>query len=263
MEITNLVKGKKLEDTTVMVAMSGGVDSSTIAVYLHQKGCKVIGVTMKLYSTINTSSKTCCTDRDIKDAKKTAEKHGFPHYIVNYESTFKQDVVEKFAQSYLNGETPIPCILCNQTVKFRDLLSICKNLGADVLVTGHYIRRIEKENNEIELHQALDIVKDQSYFLFATTKEQLKFLRFPLGEISKKETRKLAEQMLVPTANKKESQDICFVGDGEHHKIIDQIRDKTNIAGKFIHVNGTKLGYHNGIHKFTIGQRHGLKISFA
>ncbi|UAT42619.1 tRNA 2-thiouridine(34) synthase MnmA [Anaplasmataceae bacterium AB001_6] len=260
--IDNLIEGKSLHNTTAIVAMSGGVDSSTIATYLHKKGCNVIGITLKLYQSKNSSTKTCCNDRDIYDAKKVAEKCGFPHYIINYEKIFKEEVIEKFAQSYLSGETPIPCILCNQTVKFRDLLELSKNLGADTLVTGHYVRRKIK-NKKAELHQAVDLEKDQSYFLFTTTQEQLDFLRFPLGDIEKNETRHLAETMGVPTANKKDSQNICFVGDGKHHKIIDKISTENNNEGNIILKNGKILGKHSGIHKFTIGQRHGLRVSFS
>ncbi|MBQ4874930.1 MAG: tRNA 2-thiouridine(34) synthase MnmA [Rickettsiaceae bacterium H1] len=243
--------------------MSGGIDSSTVAACLSKLGYQVIGVTLQLYNG-NTKVKkgSCCSGQDIYDAKSIAEKFNFPHYVLNYESLFKQKVINDFVDTYLKGETPIPCVRCNQTVKFEDLLKVARNLQANALVTGHYVRRVIIKN-KIEMHTAKDLNKDQSYFLFATTKEQLEFLRFPLGEITKEQTRKIAVSLGIEIATKPDSQDICFVQEGSYSNLVKKLRPNSLKTGKIIHVNGKVLGEHKGIINYTIGQRKGLKISSA
>ena len=253
---------KKPEDTRVVVAMSGGVDSSVAAALLHEQGYDVVGVTLQLYDMGETTvkTKTCCAGQDIYDAKRVAEKCGFPHYVLNYESNFKQSVIDDFADSYIKGETPIPCVKCNQTVKFRDLLEVAHDLGADCMATGHYIKRTVDEDGTAQLHRAHDHGKDQSYFLFATTQEQLDFLRFPLGGWSKDKTREEAERLGLLTADKPDSQDICFVPHGDYTKIVKSIRPEAEKPGDIVHVDGRIVGNHNGIIHYTIGQRKGLGI---
>jgi tRNA-uridine 2-sulfurtransferase len=253
---------KSIKDTRIVVAMSGGVDSSTVAAMLHEEGYQVIGITLQLYDLgVDLAKKgACCAGQDIYDAKTVADKLSIPHYVLNYESLFKQSVIESFADSYVKGETPNPCIMCNQRVKFRDLLKMAKDLNADALVTGHYVRRFEKDG-VAELHQAVDPIKDQSYFLFSTTKEQLEFLHFPLGEYSKAQTRDLAKKYGLVVADKPDSQDICFVGGGNYADIVRKLRPQAFESGDIVDINGKVLARHNGIANYTIGQRKGLGLS--
>lgn len=257
------IKNKAIKDTKVVVAMSGGVDSSVVATLLHHEGYQVVGVTLQLYDLGITLEKkgACCAGKDIYDAKQVADKVGFPHYVLNYETLFKQEVMEDFADSYLRGETPIPCVKCNQSVKFRDLFKVAKDLGADALATGHYVQRIDK-NGQSQMHKAADDTKDQSYFLFATTQSQLDYIHFPLGGLRKEETRKLAEQYGLEVADKPDSQDICFVPNGSYAKVIERLRPNAWEAGDIVHVSGKVLGRHEGIIHYTIGQRRGLGISW-
>lgn len=253
---------KPKKDLKVVVAMSGGVDSSVVAAMMAEEGYQVIGVTMQLYDHGLTLGKkgACCAGQDIYDAKMVADKLGIPHYVLNYESLFKESVIDEFADSYLRGETPIPCVKCNQTVKFRDLLQMAKSLDADALCTGHYVRKHSTENGN-QLLKGIDHNKDQSYFLFATTKDQLDFTYFPLGELTKEETRKLANKYGLIVADKPDSQDICFVPDGDYASVINKYRPGALDKGDIIHVDGTKLGEHEGIINFTIGQRRGIGIA--
>lgn len=252
----------KLEhETRVVVAMSGGVDSSVCAAMLARQGYDVIGVTLQLYDHGEAiqKAKACCAGQDIYDAKRVAELMGFPHYVLDYESQFREQVIEDFADTYLKGATPIPCVRCNQTVKFKDLLQVAKDLGADCMATGHYIQRIEGPNGP-ELHRAHDGGKDQSYFLFATTRKQLDFLRFPLGHLDKSETRKLAVEFGLNVASKPDSQDICFVPTGKYTDVIEKIRPEAAKAGDIVHMDGRILGQHRGVMFYTIGQRRGLGL---
>lgn len=255
---------KPINETRVVVAMSGGVDSSVAAAMLHDQGYDVIGVTMQLYDHGDAIGKkgACCAGKDIYDAKNVASQLGFPHYVLNYESLFKQNVIEDFADSYLRGETPIPCVRCNQTVKFRDMLNMAKDLNADALVTGHYIRKVVNDNG-VQLHKASDEGKDQSYFLFATTKDQLEYTYFPLGGLKKEETRELAKKYNLQVADKPDSQDICFVPNGSYAKVIERLRPGALDEGDIVHVNGEKLGRHNGIINYTLGQRKGLGVAYG
>jgi len=255
---------KSPAETRVVVAMSGGVDSSTAAALMAEQGYEVIGVTLQLYDHGAAVAKkgACCAGQDIHDARRVADKIGIPHYVLDYENRFRESVIDDFAETYLRGETPIPCVRCNQTVKFRDLLKTAQDLGADVLVTGHYVQRT-MGNNGPELHRGDDDGKDQSYFLFATTREQLDFLRFPLGDMDKAETRKQAMRFGLPVADKAESMDICFVPDGNYARIVERLRPGACDAGEFVDLDGNVLGRHDGIIGFTVGQRRGMGISAA
>lgn len=259
--LNSLGFNKAPEDTRVVVAMSGGVDSSVCAALLAKEGYEVIGVTLQLYDhgAAIQKAKACCAGQDIYDAKRVSEMMGFPHYVLDYESQFKDAVMEDFADTYLKGATPIPCVRCNQTVKFRDLLTVAKDLGADCMATGHYIKRIIGESGP-ELHRAHDYGKDQSYFLFATTREQLDFLRFPLGAMDKSETRRLASEMGLNVASKPDSQDICFVPTGRYTDVIEKMRPDAAVPGDIVHMDGTVLGKHRGVMYYTVGQRRGLGL---
>ncbi|WP_068088587.1 tRNA 2-thiouridine(34) synthase MnmA [Polycladidibacter stylochi] len=250
------------EDTRVVVAMSGGVDSSVVAGLMKRQGYDVVGVTLQLYDHGAAVQKkgTCCAGQDIHDARRVAERLGIPHYVLDYESRFREQVIERFADSYINGETPIPCVTCNQTVKFQDLLETAKDLGADVLVTGHYVRT-KVIGNQQALYRPVDLDRDQSYFLFATTQEQLDFLRFPLGGMTKPQVRELAREFGLEIANKHDSQDICFVPEGKYTDVIAKLRPHAAEEGDIVHVDGRVLGTHKGIIHYTIGQRRGIGIS--
>jgi tRNA-specific 2-thiouridylase len=260
--VNSLGFAKPPSETRVVVAMSGGVDSSVVAAELAEQGYDVIGVTLQLYDHGAALSKkgACCAGRDIHDARRVAEEMGFPHYVLDYENIFKDAVIDEFAESYLAGATPVPCIRCNERVKFKDLLETARELDADCMATGHYIQRMDGTNGA-ELHCAADPSRDQSYFLFSTTKEQLEFLRFPLGHLpSKDETRKLAARYGLPVADKPDSQDICFVPDGNYASVIEKLRPGAADPGDIVDMNGTVLGQHRGVIHYTIGQRRGLGI---
>lgn len=248
-------------ETRVVVAMSGGVDSSVVAGLLVEEGYDVVGITLQLYDHGEAvkAKGACCAGSDIHDARMVAAKLGIKHYVLDYESRFKDQVMDDFAESYLRGETPIPCVRCNQTVKFVDLLATARELGAKCLATGHYVRRDEKEG-AISLKRGVDPTKDQSYFLFATTPEQLDFLRFPLGGMDKAETREHAKRFGLMIADKPDSQDICFVPNGRYGDVVRKLRPGAVEAGKIVHHDGTVLGAHNGVIDYTIGQRKGLGI---
>lgn len=245
----------------VVVAMSGGVDSSVTAALLAEAGYDVVGVTLQLYDhgmAVNKKG-SCCAGQDIHDARMVADRLGIPHYVLDYESRFRDAVIEDFADSYARGETPIPCVRCNQTVKFRDLLATARDLGAVAMATGHYVRRAVGPGGA-EMHSAVDPTKDQSYFLFTTTAEQLDFLRFPLGGLDKAETRALAERFGLAVADKPDSQDICFVPEGGYARIVEKLRPEAAEPGDIVDLDGRVMGRHEGIIGYTIGQRKGLGI---
>ncbi len=253
---------KKPSDTTVVVAMSGGVDSSTVAGIMKKEGYNVIGITLKLYDDGKevAASKQCCSGQDIMDAKRVAHKLDIEHKILYYQDKFKQGVIDNFVESYLKGETPIPCVQCNQTVKFKDLFDFSKDLSADALITGHYVKSLTK-NNQTNMYRALDINRDQSYFLFNTTREQLNFLRFPLGGMLKDKTREIAKKLDLNVADKPDSQDICFVPNGDYASVIEKFKPDSFKKGNIKDLDGKVLGVHDGIINFTIGQRKGIKIA--
>lgn len=260
--LNSLGFAKPPSQTRVVVAMSGGVDSSVVAAQLAEEGYDVVGVTLQLYDHGAALAKkgACCAGRDIHDARRVAEEMGFPHYVLDYENVFKDAVMDEFADAYLAGATPVPCIRCNERVKFKDLLETARDLDADCMATGHYIQR-KMGAEGAELHCAADAVRDQSYFLFSTTRDQLDYLRFPLGHLpSKDATRALAEKYGLPVADKPDSQDICFVPDGDYAKVIEKLRPGAAEPGEIVDPEGRVLGRHNGVIHYTIGQRRGLGI---
>src|SRR5690242_9829130 len=248
--------------TRIVAAMSGGVDSSVAAALLKRQGYEVVGITLQLYPEEKTPARkgACCAGADIYDAKRVAEKLAIPHYVLDYESRFRKKVIEDFADAYARGETPIPCVRCNERVKFADLMETARELGAEALATGHYVRRVEGPDGA-ELHAAADAGRDQSYFLFATSKAQLDFLRFPLGDMEKREVRAIAAELGLVTADKPDSQDICFVPSGRYTTIIDRMRPDAARPGEIVDQSGAVLGRHDGITGFTVGQRKGLGLS--
>ena len=263
-KLNSLGFSKPEKETNIVVAMSGGVDSSTVAGLMKKEGYKVTGITLKLYDDAGTSkdSRQCCAGQDIMDAKRVSQKLNIEHKILYYQKKFKKDVIDSFIDSYVAGETPIPCVQCNQTVKFRDLYSYAKDLNADALITGHYVNRIQK-NIDAEMYRAVDSSRDQSYFLFSTTQEQLNFLRFPLGKINKLDTRKIAKELKLNVADKPDSQDICFVPNGDYASVIEKFRPNSFKKGNILDVKNKVIGQHEGIINYTIGQRKGIKIAHS
>ena len=252
---------KPLAEARIVVAMSGGVDSSVVAALAARTGAEVIGVTLQLYDYGAAVQRTgsCCAGQDIYDARNVADRLGIAHYVFDYESRFRDSVIDRFADEYMKGRTPIPCISCNQGVKFTDLLSLARDLGADCLATGHYVRRVVGPYGA-ELHRAADPGRDQSYFLFGTTKDQLDFLRFPLGDLPKPAVREIAHELGLAVANKPDSQDICFVPNGDYASVVKKVRPEAAAEGDIVDMTGRVLGRHNGLIHFTVGQRKGLEL---
>jgi tRNA-specific 2-thiouridylase len=258
----NPAPAKPPRETRIVAAMSGGVDSSVTAALLKRAGYDVVGITLQLYDHGAAIRKkgACCAGQDIHDARRVAESLSIPHYVLDYEQRFKKAVMQDFADSYARGETPIPCVQCNSKVKFADLLETAKELGADALATGHYVRRLEGAKGA-ELHRAVDTTRDQSYFLFNTTPEQLSFLRFPLGGMEKRDVRAVAAELGLLVADKPDSQDICFVPEGRYVSVVEKLRPDASAPGDIVDLDGKVLGRHDGVIHFTIGQRKGLGLS--
>jgi tRNA-uridine 2-sulfurtransferase len=262
---TPLVAGKPPAETRVVVAMSGGVDSSVVTALLKEQGYDVVGVTLQLYDHGEATSRkgACCAGQDIIDARNVAERLGVPHFVLDYESRFRETVIDGFAASYASGETPVPCVACNQFVKFVDLFETAKDLGAEALATGHYISSRDDGAGGRALFRAKDASRDQSYFLFATTREQLRMLRFPLGDHTKSEVRELARRFGLDVAEKPDSQDICFVPSGHYSDLVERLAPGAIVPGEIVHIDGRVLGRHAGVVHYTVGQRRGLGLSGA
>jgi len=261
-KLNSLGIDKTPKETRVVVAMSGGVDSSTVAGLMKSEGYNVTGITLKLYNDTKSpkGKRQCCAGQDILDAKRVSQQLNIEHKILYYQKKFQKDVIDSFIESYMSGETPIPCVQCNQTVKFRDLYTYSKEMKADALVTGHYVNRIQNKENA-EMYRAVDLTRDQSYFLFNTTQEQLNYLRFPLGKMKKEDTRKIASELKLNVADKPDSQDICFVPNGDYASVINKYRPQSFKKGNILDIEGNIIGTHDGIINFTIGQRKGIRIA--